>query len=188
MSGMSTVQRMTFVTGHRWLAAVLITAAVAGLSINPCRAQCVDSSERAPQADLDTFVKSPTFLLESVRADKEKLKGRLAAYLMTNPELLPSVRPLIGAATTAERSAIGAALRIAETRCTSTKPNASRRINAFVQRLGDLAVLTGYSAAGEDQSAAPSRVARQPRSGAGLMSGEWKTELADPFKPMPLPQ
>ncbi|WP_376974358.1 hypothetical protein [Bradyrhizobium erythrophlei] len=182
------MQPKTRIRRHRWLGAALIASAVSGLTVTTCRAQCVELSERAAQVDLNAFAKTPSILLESLRNDKEKLKGRLAAYLVSNPELLPAVRTLISEATSADRTAIGAALRVAESRCITTKPNAARKINAFVQRLQDLAVLTGYSAAGEDQSISPTRVAKQPKGGTGLMTGEFKTDVADPFEPMPLPQ
>jgi hypothetical protein len=187
MTGKSRMHRKTLTVGHRWFAALLIVSAATGLTITSCRAQCVELSERAPQVDLDTFAKTPSILLESLRNDKEKLKGRLATYLVSNPDLLPAVRTLIGEATGAERTAIGGALRVAETRCISTKPSASRKINAFVQRLQDLTVVAGYSAAGEDESTAATQVAKEPKNGNGLMTGEWKTEIADPFEPMPLP-
>jgi hypothetical protein len=181
------LQRKNVVTGHRWLAAIAIGTAVAGLTVSSCRAQCVELSERTPQIDLDAFSKEPASLLQRLRNDKEKLAGRLTGYLVTDPGLLPAVRTLIGEAANADRPAIGTALRRAESRCVTTKPQAARKINEFVQKLGDLAVLSGYSAAA-DEPEAPSRAAKSPSHGAGLMSGEWKTELADPFAPMPLPQ
>lgn len=187
MSGKSRMQRKALTMGHRWLAAMLVASAATGLTITSCRAQCVELSERAPQVDLDAFTKAPSILLESLRNDKDKLKGRLATYLVSNPDLLPAVRTLIGEATSSERAAIGGALRVAEDRCVTTKPNASRKINAFVQRMQDLTVLAGYSAAGEDQSMSATQIAKQPKRGTELMSGEWKTDIADPFEPMPLP-
>ncbi|MDA9527643.1 hypothetical protein ACM42_04155 [Bradyrhizobium sp. CCBAU 25338] len=159
------------------------------ISVDACHAQCVEFSDRASQLELDTFVKSPSSLLERLRNDKEKLRYRLSAYLVTDPSVLPSVQTLISASASADRSAIGAALRIAEGRCTSTKPDAARKIRDFAQRIGDLNVQAGYSAAGEDNSGAQSQgkgLAQPPRGGA-LLDGEWRTKLADPFKPVPLP-
>ncbi|WP_338308850.1 hypothetical protein [Bradyrhizobium sp. TM233] len=160
-------------------------------SIDACRAQCVEFTDRASQLQLDTFVKSPSSLLEQLRNDKEKLRYRLATFIATNPSVLPSVQTLISASTSTDRSAIGAALRIAEGRCTSTKPEAARKIRDFTQRIGDLNVQAGYSAAGEDASGAQAQSqdkgrAQPPRGGA-LLEGEWKTKLANPFKPVPLP-
>lgn len=160
-------------------------------SIYPCHAQCVELSDRAPQIEMDAFAKSPSSLLEKLRNDKEKLKSRLATYISTDPTVLPSVKTLISAAASADRSAIGAALRVAEARCISTKPDASRKIRDFAERTEDISVKAGYSAAAEDDVAAqqPSRdrAATQPSRGNGLMEGEWKTKLANPFKPIPLP-
>ncbi|MEY9883032.1 hypothetical protein [Bradyrhizobium sp. USDA 329] len=173
----------------RWLPIAFAGSALILISVDACHAQCVEFSDRASQLELDTFVKSPSSLLERLRNDKEKLRYRLSAYLVTDPSVLPSVQTLISASASADRSAIGAALRIAEGRCTSTKPDAARKIRDFAQRIGDLNVQAGYSAAGEDNSGAQSQgkgLAQPPRGGA-LLDGEWRTKLADPFKPVPLP-
>lgn len=175
----------------RWLPIVLIGSALTVSSVDACRAQCVEFSDRASQLELDTFVKSPSSLLERLRNDKEKLRYRLATYIATNPSVLPSVQTLISASASTDRSSIGAALRIAEGRCTSTKPDAARKIKDFVQRIGDLTVQAGYSAAGEDSSGAQAQSQdkgpAQPSRGGALLDGEWKTKLANPFKPVPLP-
>lgn len=176
----------------RWLPTVLIGSALIVSSVDACRAQCVEFSDRASQLELDTFVKSPSSLLERLRNDKEKLRYRLAALIATNPSVLPSVQTLISASASSDRSAIGGALRIAEGRCTSTKPDAARKIRDFAQRIGDLNVQAGYSAEGEDNSGAQQAQSRgkglaQPARGGALLDGEWKTKLANPFKPVPLP-
>jgi len=180
------IRRMDKLTRFRFLAAIAIGVAVAGLA-SSCQAQCVELSERAAQVDLDTFTKSPGSLLQKLRNERDKLTGRLTGYLVTSVDVLPAVRTLIGEAANADRPAIGAALRAAEMRCLTIKPAASRKINEFVQKVGDLAVLSGYSAAADD-SASATPVARGANPGADLMSGEWKTELADPFAPVQLPQ
>lgn len=175
----------------RWLSIVLAGSALVVSSIGLCHAQCVEFSDRASQLELDTFVKSPSSLLERLRNDKEKLRYRLATYIATNPSILPSVQTLISASASADRSAIGAALRIAEGRCTSTKPDAARKIRDFAQRIGDLDVRAGYSVAGEDATGVPAqsqdKALAQPARGGALLDGEWKTKLADPFKPVPIP-
>lgn len=180
------------IRAHRWLPALLMGLALTGLSAGPSRAQCVEFTDRAPQIDLDTFVKSPTSLLERLRNDKEKLKYQLATYIATDPSILSSVKTLAAEATSSDRSAIGAALRLAESRCTSKKPNAARKIRDFVQRLGDQTVLAGYTVAGEDQESPtpglPDRDKKQPNRSGDLLQGEWKTQLADPFKPLPIPR
>jgi hypothetical protein len=105
--------------------------------------------------------------------------------------VLPSVQTLISVSASTDRSAIGAALKIAEGRCTPTKPDAARKIRDFVQRIGDLNVQAGYSAAGDDtsgvQAQSQARGPAQPSRGGALLEGEWKTKLANPFKPVPLP-
>jgi len=181
-------------SGADWktLAVILAGVALTGTTICPVHAQCVESSDRAPRADLDAFTKAPSSLLERLRNNKEKRKFRLASYVATDPAVLPSVETLITEATSSDRTAIGAALRLAEARCTSTKRDAARKIREFVQRVADLTVIAGYSAAGEDEAAVQSpaqrRDGKQPSRGAGLLEGEWKTKLADPFKPLPIPR
>lgn len=175
----------------RWLPIVLASSALVVSSTGACRAQCVEFSDRASQLELDTFVKSPSSLLERLRNDKEKLRYRLSALIATDPSVLPSVQTLISASTATDRSAIGAALKIAEGRCTSTKPNAARKIRDFTQRIGDLNVQSGYAAAGDDasgiQAQSQAKSSTQPSRGGALLEGEWKTKLANPFKPVPLP-
>jgi hypothetical protein len=175
----------------RWLAIILTGSALIASSAGPSQAQCVDFSDRASQIELDAFVKSPSSLLERLRNDKEKLRSRLSTYIATNPSILPSVQTLISGSASPDRSAIGAALRLAEARCTSTKPDAARKIRDFTQRVGDLAVQAGYSAAADDVSSAQLQPRDKgpalPSRGGDLLGGEWKTKLADPFKPVPLP-
>lgn len=174
------------------LAAILLGVMLTGVGANLCHAQCVEFSERAPRTDLDTFTKDPSFLLERLRNDKEKLRYLLAAYVATDPSVLPSVQTLIMGASSSDRTAIGAALRLAEVRCTSTKRDAARKIREFVQRVGDMTVTAGYTAAGEDETGvqlpARDQDAKQPGRGAGLLEGEWNTKIADPFKPLPIPR
>lgn len=170
-----------------WLASAMLT-----WSLHSCFAQCVDFSDRAPRTELDAFAKSPSSLLEKLRNDKDKLSYRLAAYIVSDPSVLPSVQTLISEAPSTDRSAIGGALRIAEARCTLTKPDIAQKIRNFTQRLGDLAVKGGYSAASADDPSAPlpsrDTQVKQPVRGGDLLEGEGKTKLADPFKPLPLPR
>lgn len=174
-----------------WLLVVLTGSALIAASTGPCQAQCIEFSDRASQLELETFVKSPSSLLQRLRNDKEKLKYQLSAYIVTDPSVLPSVQTLISESGSSDRLAIGAALRLGEARCNLTKPDIARKIRDFTQRIGDVSVQAGYSAAGEDNSGPRSqpRGGRPRPAGAGdLLEGEWKTDLADPFKPAPLPQ
>lgn len=178
--------------GRRILTTILMSVALSGTTVYSCHAQCVEFSDRASRTDLDTFTKAPSSLLERLRNNKERLKYLLASYVATDPTVLPSVQMLIIEATSSDRTAIGAALRLAEARCTSTKRDAARKIREFVQRVGDLTVIAGYSAAGEDQTGvqlpARNQDNKQPSRGAGLLEGEWQTKIADPFKPLPIPR
>jgi hypothetical protein len=174
------------------LPTIWMASALTMWSAHPCFAQCVGFSDRAPQIELDAFVASPSSLLEKLRNDKDRLSYRLAAYIVTDPSVLSSVQTLIAESASTDRSAIGGALRIAEARCTLTKPDLARQIRTFAQRLGDLSVQAGYSAAAVDEPVAqlPSRdkQARQPNRGGDLLEGEGKTKLLDPFKPLPIPR
>ena len=187
MSGEAVPERMA-VTRSSWLTALAIGFAVAGLSATSCQAQCVELSERTPKMVLETFSNDPSSLLTQLRNSREKLRGRLTAYLVTDPTLLPAVRTLIRDAQTADRPAIGEALRLAELRCIAAQPEAARKIGEFVRKLGDLTVLAGYSSAAADEPTAPSPGVRSPGPSAGLMTGEWNTDLKDPFAPIPAPQ
>jgi len=187
MNGKAMLERI-LLTRSRSLAAVAIGFAVAGLSATPSRAQCVELSERAPQIAVQAFVTEPGSLLHQLRNNREKLKGRLTAYLITDPGVLPSVRDLIKAAQTVDRPAIGEALRLAELRCIASQPEAARKIREFVRKLNDLTVLAGYSSAAADEPNAPAPRARSPGPSTGLMSGEFGTDLKDPFAPIPVPQ
>jgi hypothetical protein len=167
--------------------ALALSSLIVVLSAEHCAAQCVEMSERVSPIARETFAAQPASLLQELRNQKEKLTGRLAGLLATDPALLASVRRLINDATTADRPAIGAALRRAEWRCLASRPEAARKISDFVRKLGDASVLSGYAAEDDDTiAAAPS--GKPANSAAGLMTGEWKTELADPFASPPLPQ
>lgn len=175
----------------RSLLSVMVIGSALTLFDAPCLAQCVEFSDRTAQVDLDTFVKAPSSMLEGVRTGKGKLKYLLSAYIASDPSILPSVQTLIANATSSDRTAIGAALRLAEARCTASKPDAARKIKDFAQKLGDRSVLAGYAVAGEDQLA-PQIETRdknsKPRHGADSLSGDLTIRLADPFEPIPLPE
>ncbi|WP_439373643.1 hypothetical protein [Bradyrhizobium sp. DASA03120] len=173
----------------------IAAAVLVALAATPARAQCVDRTERAPQAAITAFVADPAALLRQTKNDRDKLSGRLAGLVVTDVAALEPVRNMLREASQADRIAIGTALHRAEERCVASKPDVARRISEFVTKLHDGAVLKGYF---QDQDAgiapasgspAPSTANMPAATGAasGLMSGEWKTELADPFKPVPLP-
>lgn len=152
--------------------------------------------DRAPLIAREMFAADPPSLLRTLRNENDKIEARLANYLTTDSGLLPSVRKLVAEAPTTNKRAIGAALRKAALQCMAPQrmepqPEAARRIIDFVRNLGDNAVLAGYVAITEESAGAPYTVGkpvkRQAR-GDKLFSGEWKTELADPFASMPLPQ
>ncbi|MCS3727613.1 hypothetical protein [Bradyrhizobium betae] len=175
----------------------IVSGVLAASLAVPASAQCVDRSERAPSAAVSAFVSDPSVLLRLSKNDRDKLSGRLTGLLVTDIAALEPVRDMLREASQADRIAIGAGLHRAEERCIATKPDVARRISDFVTKLHDGSVLKGYLAdqdaamAPAPGSPAPSTANSVPAgssSNAGLMSGEWKTELADPFKPVPLPE
>lgn len=167
---------------------------LAVLSTGVCHAQCVPFTERAQAAQLELFSSNPSSLLQITRNDNEKLTSNVASYLNSDPTLLPSVRRLIADSTSVSKRAIGAGLRRAEMQCTAPQPQVARKISDFVRNLGDMTISAGYVAEAE-QPDPPSASIQQPaplptksNSSNKLFSGEWNTELADPFASMPLPQ
>lgn len=183
MNGKSLTRRQTLLSGLRRLVGAALLLVIAA----PCHAQCVALAERVPPLAVQAFVAAPGSLLQQLRNDKEKLAGRLTGYLVTDPSLLPSVAKLVNDSSDRDRVAIGAGLYRAEFRCLPTKPEASRKINDFVRKLGDRAVLIGYSAEAEQGAAAPTQNGKPGNASSGLLTGEWNTEIADPFAKIPLP-
>jgi hypothetical protein len=177
--------------------AMVVAVALSATFATPARAQCVDRAERAPPGAVSAFILDPSVILRLSKNDRDKLTGRLTGLLVTDIAALDSVRDMLREASQADRIAIGVGLHRAEGRCVSTKPDVARRISEFVDKLHDGAVLKGYYA-DQDTAMAPApgipapptanNLPAGPSSSAGLMTGEWRTELADPFKPVPLPE
>jgi hypothetical protein len=165
-----------------------------------CQAQCVERSQRLPDLVLDAFVMDPTSVLRELRFDKEKLTGRITGYIVTDIKLLAQVRDLVSQSTKAERTAIGAALFQAQLTCLATKTAAAQKIDNFVRKLGDSSVLAGYTADSEDNNAVQitsptvgeAAIAAPPpplkSKPDDLMTGEWKTDVQNPFESPPVPQ
>ncbi|UFW88714.1 hypothetical protein BjapCC829_09540 [Bradyrhizobium barranii] len=174
--------------GRRWIVRIVASIAMLCGTVGVVHAQCVDRSERVAQIALDAFVAEPSALLNQLRNEKEKLSGRLQGYLVTDISVLKSVQSLTRAATQADRASIGTALHRAEIRCRASKPEMAQKISDFVAKIHDSAVLAGYSSEPDDVPPPPPTTANMAKPGGGLMSGEYKTDLADPFASMPLPE
>jgi hypothetical protein len=175
----------------RSFAAIFITACGVGM----CHAQCVASGDQAPSLAREMFAADPPSLLRTLRNENDKIEARLANFVATDPGLLPSVRKLAAEAPTSNKRAIGAALRKAELQCMAPQrmepqPNAARKIIDFVRNLGDNAVLAGYVAVTEEPAPlnTAAKPVKPPARSDKLLTGEWKTELVDPFASPPLPQ
>ncbi|MBC9876996.1 hypothetical protein G8O24_06520 [Bradyrhizobium sp. INPA01-394B] len=205
MSGLALLQRRQ--SPGRPLSGLRAALAVAGLTLacaGRCEAQCVDQSERVPATILKVFQTEPASLLHdpTVRGDSSKLTGRFAAYIVSDLTLLTAVRDLVSESANAERSSIGMALRRAQLICLSRKPENAQKTRQFVQKLADSAVSSGYSAELEAVEfnpnavaspslggSAPGSASNKPSTSANsLMTGEWSTDIGDPFAPAPLPQ
>jgi len=176
--------------GRRSIVPIVVAVAILCAMTGSSDAQCVARSERAAKIAIDAFVAEPSSLLVQLRSEKEKLSGRLQGYLVSDISVLKSVPALTRAASQADRASIGAALHRAEIRCRPVKPEFAQKIGDFVGKLHDSAVLAGYSSEPDDASPSPPpTTANLPaQSGSGLMSGEFKTDIADPFAAMPLPE
>jgi hypothetical protein len=179
--------------------AVLMLACTAGR----CEAQCVGQSERVPAEILKVFQTEPTSLLRDrdVRGDRSKLTGRLAAYVVSDITILSAVRDLVSESANVDRTSIGMALRRAQLICVPRKAEIAQKISQFVQKLADSAVSAGYSAeleavefnpnsvASPSAGSAPASPAKKSSGPASsLMTGEWSTDIGDPFALAPVPQ
>ncbi|MGX4773574.1 hypothetical protein ACWAUC_27665 [Bradyrhizobium guangdongense] len=202
MSGLPLSLRQRFVNRSLCAqAAIGLALLIAVCAAGRCEAQCVEQSDRVPAAVVQAFQSEPAALLREVRTDRSKLTGRLAAYLVTDISILSSVRDLISESSNVERAAIGMALRRAQLVCVPRKPENAQKISQFVQKLADSAVSSGYTAeleaiefdpnsiAGQTTGSAQTPSAKKSSGGANsLMTGEWSTEIGDPFTLAPLPQ
>lgn len=184
-------------------AALALAVLVAACAAGRCEAQCVEQGERVPASILKVFQTEPTSLLHdpNVRGDRNKLTGRLAAYVVSDITILPAVRALVSESANIDRNAIGMALRRAQLICVPHKPENAQKISQFVQKLADSAVSAGYSAeleavefnpyavASPLAGSAPGSPTQKPSGAASsLMTGEWSTDIGDPFTLAPLPQ
>ncbi|WP_315833643.1 hypothetical protein [Bradyrhizobium prioriisuperbiae] len=192
VDGVSMVTLRKCLANRATIAAFLLVAIGTGAG----HAQCVPFSERIPLAEREMFSTEPTSLLQAVRNDNDKLETRVTGYLATDPTLLPAVRKLVADAPSANRRAIGAGLRRAVLLCTAIQPQSARKIIDFVRDLGDKTVLAGYVSVSEEldspstgpQITRPAAPPVKATTSSRLFSGEFNTELADPFASMPLPQ
>ncbi|MET4389262.1 hypothetical protein ABIB73_005031 [Bradyrhizobium sp. F1.4.3] len=184
-----------------YCSAIALALLIVACAASRCEAQCVEQSNRVPAAVLQAFQTQPASLLREIRNDRSKLADRLAAYVVTDITVLPTVRDLVSESTNVDRNAIGAGLRRAQLICVPRKPETAQKISEFVRKLADSAVSSGYSAELEAVEFNPNSVASQPvgnprsqstskpaDSATTLMTGEWKTDIDDPFAPVPAPQ
>jgi hypothetical protein len=168
----------------RFVLALLLV--VAGLS-PAAAAGCLPLLLRTPPMELRLFGDDPERLLKFAGSDRTKIEQKVTEYLASDPELLPAIRKLVQLTPAANRSAIGSGLARAAQHCGPVDPRAVQSIIDFTRRLQDSAVSAGYASV--DSEATPQipvqgTPANRPNP---LFNGEWNTDLADPFAPVPLP-
>lgn len=185
---MVTLRRCLTATGRLLMTASVLFVASVGIS----HAQCVPFSEQVPALERQLFSDDPTLPLQAARNDNSKIDSKVTGYLVSDPDLLPVIRKLVAVAPAANRRGIGSGLRHAEMQCLTPQPAYARKIRDFVRDLRDNAVLAGYVAVSEEpipQYTTGKPVAPPAKPAGGkLFSGEWNTEIADPFASLPLPQ
>ena len=166
-------------------------------------ASCLPLLERTPSLELQLFAEDTSNVLHYALSDDDKLESKVTNYLATDPELLSVMRDLILQVPSSRRYALGRALGRAALHC-SVDPALARKFSAYVAVLRDANVMAGYTSAtplngvqlGTIGQSGPNGFqfgtnAQAAPNGAGQTSfftGEFGTELADPFKLAPLPQ
>jgi hypothetical protein len=181
--------------GPQWLRhAAAVAAGVLALPFwtGACLAQCLPFDQRSPAAETEMFKTDASAMFRAMRNDKRKIENKIAAFLESDPSVLPVLRQLAGEVPTEDKPAIGAGLRRAVIQCNLAQhAEVARRVEDFVRQLDDAAVSAGYVAATEQPEFAPatprSKQASAPARKNHLFTGQWNTELADPGAEIPLP-
>jgi len=116
-----------------------------------------------------------------------EIEQKVTEYLASDPTLLPAIKKLVQITPASNRAAIGRGLARAAQHCGPVDPKAVQSIIDFKQRLQDSSVSAGYASVDSDTSPQlPVQSAPANRSNP-LFTGEWNTDVVDPFAPVPLP-
>ncbi|MBR0792960.1 hypothetical protein JQ631_28130 [Bradyrhizobium manausense] len=148
---------------------------------------CLPLLLRTPSLELRLFSDDPDHLLKYAKNDRSKIEQKVTEYLASDPTLLPAIKKLVQITPASNRAAIGRGLARAAQHCGPVDPKAVQSIIDFKQRLQDSSVSAGYASVDSDTSPQlPVQSAPANRSNP-LFTGEWNTDVVDPFAPVPLP-
>ncbi|MDR3465929.1 MAG: hypothetical protein P4M07_08310 [Xanthobacteraceae bacterium] len=180
---------------RKWLqyaAAVAVGALTLPFWAGACLTQCLPFDQRTPAAETEMFKADSSSVFRAMRNDKRRIENKIAAFVESDPSVLPALRKLLGEIATEDKPAIGAGLRRAVLQCNLAQhPEVARRVEDFVRQLDDATVSAGYVAATEQPEFAPStprsKRASAPARKDHLFTGQWNTELADPGAEIALP-
>ena len=189
MSVSSLPRPRSWVSIGTWILAASVTQLT---SLGPASAtSCLPLLQRAPPLELELFTQNPSRVLSYALSDDGKLEDKVTVYLSTNPEVTTAIRELLIKTPSSRHYAIGKALGRAALHCGAIEPVYTRKIFTFVSTLRDSDVLAGYSSVEPSNGVQLGTTGKAPPAGAGgaaLITGEFGTELANPFSEPPLPQ
>jgi hypothetical protein len=152
---------------------------------------CLPLLERAPPLELELFTKDPSRVLDYALSDDDKLEDKVTVYLSTNPEVTTAIKELLIKTPSPRHYAIGRALGRSALHCGAIEPAYTRKIFTFVSTLRDSDVLAGYSSVEASNGVQLGTIGNAAPKGTGaaaLLTGEFGTELANPFSEPLLPQ
>jgi len=152
---------------------------------------CLPLLQRAPPLELELFTQNPSRVLSYALSDDAKLEDKVTVYLSTNPEVTTAIKELLIKTPSSRHYAIGKALGRAALHCGAIEPAYTRKIFTFVSTLRNSDVLAGFTSIEPSSGAQLGTIGKVPPAGAGgtaLITGEFGTELANPFSDPPLPQ
>lgn len=154
---------------------------------------CLPILERAPSLEVKLFADDTSRVLRYALSDDDKLESKITNYLATDPELLSLMRDLILQVPPSRRYTIGRGIGRAALHCVAVDPGLARKFFTSISALRDSDVLAGYASVGSSNDTQLGTIGKAGGSagsggGSSLFTGEFGTELADPFSEAPLPQ
>lgn len=152
---------------------------------------CLPLLERAPPLELALFTQDTSRVLDYAQRDDSKLEDKVTMYLASDPELVTAaIKELLIKAPAPRHYAIGRGIGRAALHCGAIEPAYTRKITTFVGTLRDSDVLAGYTSVDTSNGVQLGAIGKTGSAGTGagaLFSGEFGTELANPFTEIPLP-
>lgn len=167
---------------------VLLPLLFAVVGLSPATAAgCLPLLLRTPPMELRLFTEDPDHLLKYARNDRSKIEQKVTEYLASNPDILPVIKKLVQLTPATNRAAIGRGLARAVQHCGHVDPKAVQNIIDFTRSLQDSAVSAGYASVDSDSTPQIPVQSTPTGQSNSLFNGEWNTDVADPFAPVPLP-